>query len=156
MSLFWWARAQSLAGEGRWRILPGTRPPYRRLLTQGIPHQDQVKRRPTRKVYQQPEEMPRAAPHTEALVLVGLGSGWTVIVGDVIVGGPAAIAGIVEKDVLVDVAGQSVNSYSAVADAVVDHVHSTPAGTPGVVHVMRNGVPHEFIVFFDREFVLRR
>jgi len=99
----------------------------------------------------------------------GIGIGWFglwledvtntppgVIVGDVVSGGPAAIAGIVEKDVLIEVAGQSVNSYSAVADAVVHHVQSTPAGTPGVVHVMRNGMPHQFMVFFDREFVLPR
>jgi hypothetical protein len=77
-----------------------------------------------------------------------------VIVGEVTPGGPAAIAGIVEKDVLVEIAGQSLDSYSAVADAVVDHVKSTPRGTPGVVHVMRNGVPHQFMVVFDREFDL--
>ena len=78
-----------------------------------------------------------------------------VIVGRVASGGPAASAGIQVDDVLIEVAGQPVTSFSDVADAVVDHVKSTPPGTPTIVEVVRNGTHLRLPVFFDREFVLQ-
>ena len=76
-----------------------------------------------------------------------------VIVGGVQSGGPAENAGIAVNDVLVEVAGRSVTSFSAVADAVVHHVRTTPAGTAAVVDLVPDGERHHLPVLFDREFV---
>jgi len=98
----------------------------------------------------------------------GMGIGWFglwldtvtdtppgVIVGRVSSGGPAASAGIQVDDVLIEVAGQPVTSFSEVADAVVEHVASTPPGTSTIVEVVRNGTHLRLPVVFDREFVLQ-
>jgi len=79
-----------------------------------------------------------------------------VIVGHVPSGGPAANAGIQVDAVLIEVAGQPVTSFSEVADAVVDHVMSTPPGTSTIVQVVRNGRHFRLPVIFDRQFVLPR
>jgi hypothetical protein len=78
-----------------------------------------------------------------------------VIVGRVAPGGPAANAGILADDVLVEVAGHRVASFSDVADAVVDHVKSTPPGTSSIVEIVRKGERLRLSVVFDREFRVR-
>jgi hypothetical protein len=78
-----------------------------------------------------------------------------VIVGRVAPGGPAANAGILANDVLVEVAGHRVTSFSDVADAVADHVKSTPPGTSSIVEIDRKGKRLRLSVVFDREFRLR-
>jgi len=78
-----------------------------------------------------------------------------VIVGRISSGGPAASAGIQVDDVLIEVAGKPVRSFSDVADAVVNHVKSTPPGTSAIVEVVRNGTHLRLPVVFDRDFVLR-
>jgi hypothetical protein len=111
---------------------------------------------------------PTASPLPSTARRGGLGIGWFglwlrtitdtppgVIVGRIASGGPAASAGIQVDDVLIEVAGKPVRSFSDVADAVVDHVGSTPPGTPTSVEVVRNGTHLRLQVVFDREFVLR-
>jgi hypothetical protein len=78
-----------------------------------------------------------------------------VVVGRVSPGGPAAIAGILANDVIIEVAGRPVTSFSDVADAVADRARSTPPGTASVVEVVRKGERLSLSVVFDREFVLR-
>jgi S1-C subfamily serine protease len=78
-----------------------------------------------------------------------------VIVGRVASRGPAADAGIEVDDVLIEVAGQPVTSFSDVENAVVDHVANTPPGTSTVVEVVRNGRHLRLSVVFDPEFNLQ-
>jgi hypothetical protein len=79
-----------------------------------------------------------------------------VIVGDVAPGGPAARAGIEVNDVLIEMAGRPVASFTDVSNAVVGHVKSEPPDTPAMVHVVRDGTRLQLPVVFDRQFVLRR
>ena len=64
-----------------------------------------------------------------------------VIVGDVARGGPAARAGIEVDDVLIEVAGRAVASFTRidVENAVVGHVNNEPPDTPTTVHVVHDG-----------------
>jgi len=119
---------------------------------------------PTADIRSEPAPSQSAPPTRRS----GLGIGWFglwldtvtdtppgVIVARVASGGPAASAGIQADDVLIQVAGQPVTSFSEVADAMVDHVGSTPSGTSAIVEVVRNGTHLRLPVVFDREFVLR-